>query len=256
MMGCLTLACVALLAGCGTVANARLFLPPATQGMVQIGADVVVEAAADAQQRAQALSARAQAHAKLLAALGAVQSAPVHYFCHTNACYADFGGGLPRAKSFGAHRTLMSSFGADAATVAHEWWHAELYSRIGFWRLLQVPRWFDEGVAVWVSDDPRYGEPIYQTVLAQGTVPPKLQELVSRRDFVAAVGRYGDHLKTRTPDAITVVYPTAAHEVRRWMQVAGIAGLRELVAGLARGEPFATLYPSIEAQFTARRARP
>ena len=256
MMGSLTLASVALLGGCGTVANARLFLPPTSQGMVLIGADVVVESAADTQQRAQALSARAQAHAKLLAALGEVRSAPVHYFCHTNACYADFGGGTPRAKSFGASRTLMSPFGADAATVAHEWWHAELYSRIGLWRMLQVPRWFDEGVAVWVSGDPRYGEPVYHAVLAQGTVPPKLQELVSMRDFVGAVGRYGDHLKTRTPDAITVVYPTVAHEVRRWMELAGTEGLRELVAGLARGEPFAALYTSIEVRSTTRRPRP
>jgi hypothetical protein len=256
LAGCLLLTGLGLLGGCQTIGNARLFLPPSWEGMERIGPDVVVEAAADSRQRAQALAARDQAHGQLAASIGTVRSAPLHYFCHSTACYARFGGGLPRAKSFGESRTLMSPAGLTPAYVAHEWWHAELYARLGLWRALQVPRWFDEGVAVWVSADPRYGEAVYQQVLAQGIAPPRLDELDTFKAFDAAVGRYGDHLKARTPDAITVVYPTVAHEVRRWMQIAGIEGLRALVAGLERGEPFAALYASIEAQAAGRQPRP
>jgi len=45
-----------------------------------------------------------------------------------------------------------------------------------------------------------------------------------------------------------VVYPTAAHEVRRWMAIVGTHGLLELIAGLQRGESFEVLYSMLEQQ--------
>lgn len=244
----LLLAACSLLGGCQTTRNVALFAPASWTGLAVLSEDVRVEATAGPEQRAQALRLRDEANARLNAAMRSVQSRPVHVFCFSEACYQGFGGGSPRAKSFGHYRTLIGPHGMTAAIVAHEWWHADLHSRLGFWSWRKVPTWFDEGTAVWISDDPRYGEAMYQRVLVQGITPPTLDELATRDGFIAAIGRYGDHLwASKPPDAVTVVYPTAAREVRRWLQIVGTDGLRELVARLARGETFATAYAELEA---------
>ena len=248
-MGGLLLAACGLLGGCQTARNVMLVMPGTWTGLGALHDDMRVEAAARPEQQAQALRLRDEAYARLTAVMGSVQSRPVHVFCFSDACYQRFGGGTPRAKSFGHYRTLIGPHGMTVAYVAHEWWHAELHRRIGFWLWRDVPTWFDEGTAVWISDDPRYGEAMFQRVLAQGITPPTLDELATRDGFIAAVGRYGDHLwASKPPDAVTVVYPTAAREVRRWMQIVGPCGLRELVARLVRGETFAAAYAELEAR--------
>lgn len=235
------------LAGCQTAANAKLLLPADWTGLVDVSPEVRVEHSASAEQREVALRMHRDARLRLAAALGEVRSQPVHVFCFSADCYQRFGGGSPRAKSFGSLRALYGPAGLTTAYVAHEWWHAELHQRLGYWQTRRVPRWFDEGAAVWVSEDPRYGEAMYQRVLAQGIVPPTLDELRSMDDFIAAIGRHGDHLwASKSADAVNVVYPTAAREVRRWLDRAGTAGLRALVDGLARGESFDALYRALE----------
>ena len=253
----LLFAACSLLGGCQTTRNFALFAPASLTGLEALSDDVRVEAAAGAEQRAQSLRLRDDAYARLNAAMGSVQSRPVHVFCFSDACYQGFGGGSPRAKSFGHYRTLIGPHGMTAAYMAHEWWHTELYSRLGFWSWRRVPTWFDEGAAVWISDDPRYGEAMYQRVLAQGITPPTLDELATLDGFIAAIGRHGDHLwASKPPDAVTVVYPTAAREVRRWIQIVGTDGLRELVARLARGEMFAITYAELEARGAGGADRP
>lgn len=42
--------------------------------------------------------------------------------------------------------------GRNVDVLAHEWLHAEIQHRVGFWRSLrQIPAWFDEGVALTVD---------------------------------------------------------------------------------------------------------
>lgn len=242
-----------LLAGCQTARNLTLYFPASLSGLDTVSADVQVEHGSSPQQRSQVQHLRDDAHTRLAAAVGTVQAHPIHVFCFTDGCYQRFGGGTPRAKSFGDHYTLIGPAGLTTGYVAHEWWHAELYRRLSWRQLRGVPTWFDEGVAVWVSDDPRYGEEMFQRILAQGITPPTLDELATRNGFIAAVGRHGDHLWAGKPaDAITVVYPTAAREARRWMKIAGIGGLRELLARLERGEPFAGAYAELEQRGAAR----
>ena len=250
----LLLAGCSLLGGCQAKRNFALFAPASWTGMEILRDDVRVEAAAGPEQRSQALRLRDEARVLLNSAMGSVQSRPIHVFCFSEACYQGFGGGSPRAKSFGHYRTLIGPSGMTTAYVAHEWWHADLHSRLGFWAWRRVPAWFDEGMAVWISDDPRYGEAMYQRLLAQGITPPTLDELATRGGFIAAVGRYGDHLwASKPPGAVTVVYTTAARELRRWMQIVGTDGLRELVARLGRGEAFATAYAELEARRAGER---
>jgi hypothetical protein len=210
---------------------------------------VRVEHAATQEQRGHMLLMRDEARARLSEVMSEVRSNPVLVFCVTAACYQGFGGGTPRAKTFGDHRVLMGPDGMTTAYLAHEWWHAELYARLGFWSWQKVPVWFNEGVAVWVSQDPRYGEDMYQRVLAQGIEPPSLKELEGLDGFNAAIRRYGDHLwASRPADAVTVVYPAAAHEVNRWIGLVGVSGLRALVEGVRRGQDFHALYDRLEQQ--------
>jgi hypothetical protein len=249
----LVLACA--LSACQSARNLALLAPASWIGMDEVAADVRVEAGGDAGDRERALRARDAARARLVDVLGEVRTRPTLVFCRTDDCYRRFGGGTSRAKSFGDRLLFMGPAGGSAAYVAHEWWHAELYDRLPWNALRAVPRWFDEGAAVWVSDDPRYGDAMYRRVIAQGIVPPPLERLVGAEDFSREVERYGDHLWAGRPaDAVTVVYPTAAREVRRWMSVVGVDGLRALVGRLAAGEPFDAAYRDLEA--AARPATP
>jgi hypothetical protein len=41
--------------------------------------------------------------------------------------------------------------------ISHELAHTELHKRLGFYRtFFDNPKWRDEGLAVWISKDPRY----------------------------------------------------------------------------------------------------
>jgi hypothetical protein len=53
---------------------------------------------------------------------------------------------------------MLSPRGIDAVIAAHELAHVELHERLGS-HAGHVPQWFDEGLAVLVSDDPRYLRP-------------------------------------------------------------------------------------------------
>lgn len=240
-------AALALLGGCQTARNLSLLLPAAWTGLDELADDLRIERGADDTQRLQARAARDTARSRVAVVLGEVRTRPVLVFCVSEACYQSFGGGSPRAKSFGDRVLLMGPAGSTAAFVAHEWWHAEFYHRVGWLAARRVPRWFDEGAAVWVSDDPRYGEAMYRRILAEGIEPPPLSRLVTFDDFFAEIARHGDHRWASKPaDAVTVVYPTAAHEVRRWMDRVGTDGLRALVERLAAGQAFEPTYRELE----------
>lgn len=115
-----------------------------------------VLAAADAD-RAQARTFRAlvaAASARLEATYGAPASRPRIVFA----------GSAQAARRLGANDTatlhrapwgsciVVGPQGRSVDVVAHEWLHAEIQHRVGFWRSLrQVPAWFDEGVALTVD---------------------------------------------------------------------------------------------------------
>ncbi len=57
------------------------------------------------------------------------------------------------------HRTpwrsciVIGPNGRNVDVIAHEWLHAEIQHRVGFWRFLrEIPTWFDEGAALTVDD--------------------------------------------------------------------------------------------------------
>lgn len=87
--------------------------------------------------------------------------------------------------------------GANATILAHELAHAELHARLGTARRLlsqPVPTWFDEGVAILVSKDPRYLEIADGVVTGckagDWPVPPSDQRTFRRRAATEAEALY------------------------------------------------------------------
>nr|BFE84501.1 hypothetical protein GCM10020093_071020 [Planobispora longispora] len=101
---------------------------------------------------------------------GGRESAPRVLVCATDDCYRRIGGGGERGIAILNRAVMLSPRGANEVIAAHELSHVELDSRIGPGR---VPRWFDEGLAVVVSGDPRY--------LAPETTPGQPRRRIRRR---------------------------------------------------------------------------
>src|SRR5438477_353568 len=53
---------------------------------------------------------------------------------------------------------VLSPHVRDGVAITHELTHVELHNRLGP-KMFAVPAWFDEGLAVNVSDDPHYVAP-------------------------------------------------------------------------------------------------
>lgn len=162
--------------------------------------------------------------------------------CVSAACAQRFGSLGERASAFGDLAIRLSPNGLSAALVAHEWSHAELYRRVGGWsRIGDIPRWFDEGVAVIVADEPRHSASHWREVQRLGLPTPGLDELVSRADWIDALRRYGE-TRGDDPGNHRVVYGAAGHAVRTWLGCARPGALRELVDAVRSGARFETAF--------------
>lgn len=71
--------------------------------------------------------------------------------------------------------------GQNVDVIAHEWLHAEMQHRVGFWRFLrEIPVWFDEGVALTLDyREPFLPENIHLTEDEVNSV----RRLTTGRDF-------------------------------------------------------------------------
>jgi hypothetical protein len=101
----------------------------------------------------------------------------------------------------------------------------ELHSRTGQFRLLTraIPAWFDEGLAVIVSDDARY--------LGPGTTSATRCLAEPHGDLPSSPFQWGP-AAGKTPG----LYAQAACRVMRWMEAnGGKTGLRDAVSQVADG---------------------
>jgi hypothetical protein len=89
---------------------------------------------------------------------GERRSDPRVLICSTQECYRKLGGGQEKGRTVGARIVMISPAGANETIIAHELGHAELHERLGA-QDKSIPQWFDEGVAVLVSQDERYLNP-------------------------------------------------------------------------------------------------
>ncbi len=242
------LLCALLLSACGSVRKYLVMLPPGWSGMLERPtngglAGVYIDAdMSDVRARDLALAIQ-EARRRVIAVWGSVVTAPVLFACSTEACFHRLGGATNTAHSLGDRRMVLSPRGLDAGMIAHEWSHAEMYRRVGgLLAMLRVPRWFDEGVTVLTSRDPRHGEGVWRKIRARG-IEPHVGELRSRAQWSDAVHRYRD--SRRNPDNLAVVYAAAGHLIAAWYARAGRAGLLHVIDRVRAGDAFEPVWRAV-----------
>ena len=215
---------VALFATVGAVATAVLHFAcpaaaaagcPTCYGFTDLGDGVYVDGKMPADRQAEAKITVEAARDRVRAFYGDLQSNPRVLICATDACYRPLGGSS-RGITLLDRALILSPRGTDAVIAAHELAHAELHRRIGLTATLgrSVPQWFDEGLAVVVSDDPRYltSGPDRCRAEPGGGLP------ASRAAWIETAESAG-------------LYARAACKVSRWLDAhGGAAGILRLVA--------------------------
>lgn len=89
---------------------------------------------------------------------------PLIIACASEECDRRLGGRGARAMAYSTpFGTVirLSPRGLNALIITHEFSHVEVHRRVGVWKIMTsaVPAWFDEGIAVIVSNDDRYLKP-------------------------------------------------------------------------------------------------
>jgi hypothetical protein len=174
---------------------------PETFGFVPVANKLFIEAGADEEARAQLQDAMRQAEQAMHAAYGEVLSHPVVHACLSDQCLDAVGAKGTFAKVYG-NRIVLSRRGLNWHFIAHEWSHAEMVKRLRLVAWREMPQWFDEGLAVAVSQAPEHSEQHWQYLHAQHIAKPDREELVSFKklnQWLAAGERYSDGKKRRAP---------------------------------------------------------
>ncbi|WP_162907068.1 hypothetical protein [Allorhizocola rhizosphaerae] len=199
---------------------------PACFGLVEAQPQLYVERGVSAEQRQQAASVFDQASRRVTDFYGGRHSSPRVLVCFTSRCYERIGGGGERGQAIADRAIVLSPRGVDVVIASHELAHIELHKRLlpGS----DVPQWFDEGLAVLVSDDRRYLLPDTVTDRCRAEPGQTLPETLAQ--WRAA--RTGEQL-----------YAESACRVSRWAEKhGGPAAVLELIDRLNRGESFAAIF--------------
>lgn len=181
---------------------------PACFGFTAIAPGVYIQRSATRDQQAAVSATIAEARTRLDRFYGERRSRPRIFVCEDQACYSRIGGGGSRGMALYDWALFLSPRGASPEIATHEMSHIELHTRLGLLKTYRraVPQWFDEGVAVLVSDDPRYLKPAAAgdrcRVQPDGPLP------TSRRAWVERA-------------ANASLYAKAACRVDRWVQTNG-----------------------------------
>ena len=135
-----------------------------------------------------------EARARVAAYYGAFERQPVLLICQSDTCHGRLGSGGARAVTYGAQFIYVSPRGLQPEILAHEFSHIALHARVGLWGLLTgaIPVWFDEGLAVLVSQDQRYLDPENKAVACDGVRASGLP--VSSRDWRRLAGQHTQSL--------------------------------------------------------------
>lgn len=236
---------IAIMCGCTDINRTKTYLlPPTSLGLEEVAPKVFVNMEMPLIQREELSKSVTEARNKVAVIYGDVISGPQILACSTEECFVGLGGGKQRGLDLGKSKILISPRGLTIPILAHELSHAELRTRMdarldGVFGIPSIPMWFDEGLAVVVSDEPAHSEKIWEEIVAAKMITPKLEDLVSLKEWNKAAKQFGDvDFSMGVPGKICVVYATAGHEVRKWHQRVGRDGLLKLIEKVKSGEDF------------------
>jgi hypothetical protein len=101
---------------------------------------------------------------------------------------------------------VLSADGMDLDIIAHEFSHAELNKRIGFYnKTFKIPTWFDEGLAMQNDYRDYYSDDTLKVKSGNFKNLPDIKNFKSAGAFLA-----GSH------EQIMLNYMTAKHEIKNW----------------------------------------
>ncbi|MEU8379870.1 hypothetical protein [Streptosporangium sp. NPDC048865] len=193
---------------------------PGCYGLERLRPGLYAEPGLSRAQRRHVTEVIGQADRRVRDFFGGRKGSPDILVCLSEDCYARIGGGRERGVAVLNRSVMLSPRGVDPVIVSHELTHVELHARLDG---TDVPQWFDEGLAVLVSDDPRYLAPAGDRCLAD-----------SGRPLPATLG---DWLRAASADP--GLYAEAACRVSRWAEAnGGKRALRTLVERLPAGHSF------------------
>ncbi len=210
------------MSGCSTVRSTKLYAPT-WFGFSAISNGVYVDNQMSPGQRQEFLNTLSVAKERVSTFFGAIEGSPRVFACSSEKCYIEHGGGAEKGRAYGESMLLLSPRGLNTVIESHELTHIELHHRVGAFRSWRsIPSWFDEGLAVLVSDDPRYSDEAWLKATGNGRNVPELKNIGKM------LGK-GDWL---------LVYGTARREVGRWYQRVGHTGLSLLIVNVKDGMDF------------------
>lgn len=231
-----------LLSACSTLKQAKL-LEPTWFGLEPIAPRVYVANAVPQNKRQELLLSYEEGKRRIEAFYGSLLTDPSVYGCGDRACIQAFGGvgdGFAAGKLRPGILLWTKTFGAGE--VAHEWSHLELVARVGRRQMRTVPMWFNEGLATVVGDIPRHSESVYQKALARGYPIPPLSTLETQEQWREAFTKYPN------PEGLNVVYASAGHAVRAWLERVGPQGMHGLIEAIKSGKSFDVAFSGIDGQ--------
>jgi hypothetical protein len=166
------------------------------------------------------------ARVRIESTFGTVESKPILVFFDRPEGFGPF-----RLNAYGSTQfigsracVLVGPKGQNIDVVAHELMHAEIHHRVGYLkRFLQLPTWFDEGVAMQVDYRPRYS-----------LSPQDAQKTAYVRDFTT----YSTFFKG-DDQALRRNYASAKHEVASWLSKVGSTSLYSRLQRMRDGQSFA-----------------
>lgn len=243
----LTLLLAVLLAGCNALPSAH------EAGLQALAPNIYVEPAMDGVTRTHLIKTLAEAEQAISNTYGSVWSRPPIYACVTMSCYTHLGGTPGSTAEALDDRILLSPTGLNWHFIAHEWAHVELFKRLTPAAWKQLPQWFNEGLAVAISQEPEYSEQAWQYLLATHMPYPsysELRELRRLQQWTEAVGFYQQQVQNRQVNGIGVspVYTAAGHVVRQWLATVGNQGVLTLIQRMNAGESFDAVFQAINRQ--------
>lgn len=229
------------------------FPSPQAAGMAPVAPNIHAEPSIDGKGRAELIRAVADARQLVGSAFGGIVTNPVIYACATDACYERIGGSYGSSAQALDDRILLSPYGLSKHYLAHEWVHAELYARMkpAAWR--GVPQWFNEGLAVTISQEPEHSESFLQSMLDAHLPVPRPDEVKSLR----TLSQWGNAIgfNERQQNALGVksdgnpLYAAAGQVVRPWFLQVGRGGLNELIRRMNAGQPFDMAYQAVGGRY-------
>jgi hypothetical protein len=205
---------------------------PSCYGLADLGGGIYSERNSSAADKARIRATIAAARDRVRTFYKEMNAQPRILICQSEACYQAIGGGQSSGMAILDMALLLSPRGDNPVIAAHELAHIELHTRLGKMKTMErvIPQWFDEGLAVLISDDPRYLAP--QTATNRCLVDSFERLPTDRASWVVSARRKD-------------LYAKAACRVWTWVsENGGPSSISKLIGDVAQGGDFDILVPS------------